>query len=44
MILHSFECQDQPLTHGLVGLADFDVSYVIASQGEMADAIGFSVK
>jgi hypothetical protein len=30
--------------HGLAGSADPDVSYVIASQGKMADAIGFSVR
>jgi hypothetical protein len=29
--------------HGLAGSADSDVSYGIASQGEMADAMGFSV-
>jgi hypothetical protein len=29
--------------HRLAGLANSDVSYVIASQGKMADAVGFSV-
>jgi hypothetical protein len=29
--------------HGLAGSADSDVSFVIASQGKMADPMGFSV-
>jgi hypothetical protein len=30
------------LNYGLAGSADSDVEYAIASQGEMADAMGFS--
>jgi hypothetical protein len=30
--------------HGLAGLSDLDVSYVIASPGKMADAMDFSVR
>ncbi len=31
-------------THGLAGSANSDFTFVIASQGEMADALGFSVE
>jgi hypothetical protein len=30
--------------HRLAGLANDDFTFVIASQGEMADAMGFSVE
>jgi hypothetical protein len=30
--------------HGLAGLANGEISFVIASQGEMADAMAFSVE
>jgi hypothetical protein len=32
------------LSHGLAGSANADFSFVIASQGEMADAMGISVE
>ncbi len=33
-----------PAQHGLAGSADSDISYVIASQGKMADTMGFPVQ
>jgi hypothetical protein len=30
--------------HGLAGLANADFTFVIAAQGEMGDAMGFSVE
>jgi hypothetical protein len=32
------------LVHGLAGSANADFTFVIVSQGEMADAMGFSVE
>ncbi len=38
------EAHRMRLYHGLAGLEDHDISCVIASQGKMADAMGFSVR
>jgi hypothetical protein len=40
----SIRCTKRIRTHGLAISEDSDVSYVIASEGEMADAMGFSVR
>jgi hypothetical protein len=44
----SFELCEQSLgavaVHGLAGSANADFPFVIASHGEMADAMGFSVE
>jgi hypothetical protein len=42
--MNSREIRFLYLTHGVAGLANADFTFVIASQEEMGDAMGFSLE